>query len=118
MPPTQDRLWWRFTATALAWSIPALLLLPIVLVVAAVTMAAGDGSLLELGSKLRGKLLTALGPLLVLLGVGTIVFAAIAGVDAEGWLHAGAFAALLLALGVLATRKALRFLAAPPTRHR
>lgn len=52
------------------------------------------------------------------LGVGTIVFAAVVGADAEGWLHAGAFAGLLLALGVLATRTALRFLAAPPARRR
>ena len=114
MHPPRANLWWRFTATAFVWLIPALLLLPVVLVVAAITMAAADGSLLELGSGIRGKLLTALGPLLVVLGAGTIVFAAIAGADAEDWLSAGGFAALLIVLGVFAIRKALRYLAAQP----
>lgn len=114
MHPPQDNLWWRFTATAFVWLIPALLLLPLVLIVAAITMVAADGSLLELGSGIRGKLLTALGPLLVVLGVGTIVFAAVAGADREGWINAGFFAAFLIALGVFAIRKALRYLAAQP----
>lgn len=118
MHPPQANLWWRFTATAFVWLIPALLLLPVVLVVAAITMVAADGSLLELGSGIRGKLLTALGPLLVALGAGTIVFAAIARADTEGWISAGGFAALLIALGVFAIRKALRYLAAQPAGSR
>lgn len=116
MAQPEGNLWWRFTTTAFVWLIPALLLLPIVLVIAALSMAASDGSLLELGSGIRGKLLTALGPLLVAAGAGVIVFAAIANADAEGWLNAGCLAAVLIALGVFAIRRALRSLAAQPAR--
>lgn len=101
----------RFMRTAVVWFLPAVLLLPFVLVVLAISVVAGDGSLLELGEGIRGKMLTALGPLLIACGVAAVAAAAILDADTEGWISFGTFAAVAVVVGWFATRQALRRIA-------
>lgn len=101
-------LWWQFTRTAIVWLIPAALLLPVVLLFVGLAAVSADGSLLEVGSGIRGKLLTALGPLLIISAGGVIVFASMAARNTNDWIGAGAFAVTLVAVGVYAIARAVR----------
>jgi len=102
----------RIASTALVRSIPAVLLLPCLLVLLAISVAASDGSLLEIAAGIRGKVLTALGPLLVASGVATVVLAWRYGAaDIEDWLGVGVFAALAIGSGAAAIRYSLRRIA-------
>ncbi|ACY14488.1 hypothetical protein [Haliangium ochraceum] len=104
---------WRFAGTALLWLVPALLLLPVVLLLMVVSALASDGALLELGSGLRGKVLTALGPLLIGCGVAAPLLVPMLGreLDAEEWVSVIVFVVVALGCGVIATRYALRRIA-------
>lgn len=102
----------RFALTALIWLVPAVLFLPLVLVVIALSVLGSDGTILELVAKLRGGVLTALGPLLVVVGGGLVAFTANLGADLEEWLTVALFAALTMGGGFIAIRHSLRRIAA------
>ena len=69
----------KFARLALIWLIPALLVLPIYLVLIALSASAGDGTLLEATEGVKGGINAAVGPLLFLCGavamVGTVILA-------------------------------------------
>ncbi len=58
----------EFARLALVWSIPALLILPIYLVLIALSAVAADGAILEATDGVRGGINAAIGPLLFVCG--------------------------------------------------
>ena len=106
-PPVLRQFFW----TAVLWFIPALLLLPFALLLVAISVVAGDGTLLEMGEGLSSKVLTALGPMLIACGIAALVLAAAWGADVEGWLSFGGFALVAFLVGGWATHRALRAIA-------
>lgn len=110
--PLTAKVWGEFLRTALIWLIPALLALPIVLVVIAVSMVAGDGGLFEAGEgSMKGGLATALGPVLILVGVAAIVFTAMHASEAADYGEGGFFGLTCIGIGIYMSVRELRALA-------
>jgi hypothetical protein len=107
-PRIDASVWWRFCKTALLWMIPALIVLPIYLVVVGISVLASEGALLEASEGVRGGINAALGPLLVLCGVAAAVVTGLWGADAESYLTGGFFAIVAIGLGVVLMTRALR----------
>ena len=63
-PPSPAAVRREFARLALVWSIPALLVLPIYLLLIALSAAAADGALLEATDGVKGGINAAIGPLL------------------------------------------------------
>lgn len=106
--PITAAVWGAFAKDACLWLIPALLVLPIYLVVLGVSAIVGDGSLLEASEGVRGRINTALGPLLVLCGAAAGVFTARLASDAEGYVTGAFFALITAGLGVVLSVRELR----------
>ena len=105
-------LWSRFLFAALTWFIPALLVLPVYLILVALSAMAGDGTLLETTEGVRGGINAALGPLLVACGIAALVVTISWGSDVEAYLSGGVFALVTGGLGVVLWRKVLAHLRA------
>ncbi|MCG8422201.1 MAG: hypothetical protein MJE77_30125 [Proteobacteria bacterium] len=97
----------RFVGTAVIWLIPALLLLPIALIVVGLVALSGEGQLLEISNGIRGKIFAALGPLLLLCGVAVAVFTAMRASSLTDWIEMGWIALLALLCGWFASSHAL-----------
>lgn len=104
-------VWGKLAKTALLWLIPALLVLPIYLLVLAVSVLASDGSLLEVSGGVRGGINAALGPLLMLCGVAAGVLTVMFAGEAEGYVTGGFFAVVAFGLGVVLMTRELRRMA-------
>lgn len=115
--PASRDVWFRFIKTALIWFIPALLALPVYLVLLAISAIGGDGALLETTEGVRGGINAALGPLLVVCGLAAGAFTAIRAGDVEDYLTGGFAAAVCVGFGALLWRRALEHLreARPPS---
>ncbi|PRP95373.1 hypothetical protein ENSA5_39580 [Enhygromyxa salina] len=103
----EGKVWGPFIKTALVWLIPALLLLPLYLVLIAISMFAGDGSLLEATEGVRGGINAALGPLLILSGVAVGVFTAIYAGETQDWISGGLAVVITVGAGVVLGQRAL-----------
>ena len=99
--------WSEFLKNAVVWLVPALLVLPFYLVAIAISVAASDGGLLEASDGWRGRIFTALGPLLVLCGLGAAWVTARYGEDAEAYLSGGTAALVCIFVGILMSRREL-----------
>ena len=104
-------VWGKLTKTALLWLIPALLVLPIYLLVLGFSVLASDGSMLEASGGVRGGINAALGPLLMLCGVAAGVFTVMSAGEAEDYINGGFFAVVAFGLGVALTTRELRRMA-------
>ncbi len=102
---------WQFFWTALLWLVPAVLLLPIYVIVLAISMLVWEGAAIELLTKFKGGINSALGLLLVLLGVAALVFLFTAKLDAEGYVYVGVFSLICGGLGGYLARRELRRMA-------
>lgn len=110
--PVTAEVWGRFLRDALVWMIPALLVLPILLALLAISMVAADGGLLEAGEgKIKGGLGAALGPLLILVGVAAGVLTAIYATELADYGEGGFFALICVGVGIAISVRELRRLA-------
>jgi hypothetical protein len=98
----------RYVKTAATWLIPALLLLPVYLLVLGLSVfIAGEGALMGAFDKIKGNINAALGPLLILAGIGFGVATPIYAADFDGYVT-GVFAALVsIGFGIALVREAL-----------
>ena len=101
----------RFATTALVWAVPALIALPFVVLLLLLSLWAADGALIEWMEKVRGGILTAIGPLLVLSGVAIGLFTASYAADFADGVMPAALALVVIALGGISTWSALRRIA-------
>lgn len=99
---------WQFFWTALLWLVPALLLLPLYLIVLVVSVLISEGAPIELLTKFKGGINSALGLLLVLCGIAALVFMVTTKLDAEGYLYVGLSSLVCGGLGGYLSRRELR----------
>lgn len=100
--------WQRFFKSALLWLLPALLLLPVYLVLVLLSAIIEDGVLLEATSGIRGGINAALGPLLITCGIAGTGFVMVVGTVAEDYIFGVLFGVLCTGLGVVLSQRALR----------
>jgi hypothetical protein len=100
-------LGWRYAKTAVIWLVPALLLLPLYLVLLVIAVVGAEGAPLQLVEGIKGKVNAALGPLMVLAGLGlggvTIALAE----DAESYVFGGFGAVVAVGLGIVLVQTAI-----------
>jgi hypothetical protein len=101
----------QFLRNALLWFVPALLLLPIYVLLVAISVVAGDGAVLDFVGKLRGRIDGALGLLMIVGGVALGVVLPSLATDGQSWAYGGFTALVLLGMGVYFVRRELKRLA-------
>jgi hypothetical protein len=109
--PITGAVWRTYAGVALLWLIPALIVLPIYLIVVAISAVAADGGLIEAGSGVKGRIDAATGPLLVICGVAAGVVTAMWATTGEGYATGGGFALVTVMVGCALMTRVLRRLA-------
>lgn len=80
----------EFVGSAFVWLIPALLVLPLYLVIIGISVIASEGALLELMLRIRGGIHSALGVLLLLAAIALAIYLVQHGqLTAEDWVNGG-----------------------------
>ena len=101
----------RFFTKALVWFVPALLVLPFYVILLAIMAAGNDGQAASSMDGFRGGINTALGPLLVVVGIGIGIVGAALGHDLEAALTGVAVGLGCILFGFEFSRRAWKDLA-------
>ena len=101
----------RFAKAALTWFVPALLILPIYLVILGISVIAADVTLLEATEGVKGGINAAIGPLLILCGLVAVALTVVLGTDESHYINGAFFALGAIAIGAIISRQALDHLA-------
>lgn len=93
------------------WLVPALLLLPLYLLIVLISMAAEEGAILGATMKLRGGVHSALGVLLLTTAIVVAVFTVQHATVADDWIQGTFFTLVIGGVGTYFVRRELRKLA-------
>jgi hypothetical protein len=101
----------EFAGSAVVWLIPALLLLPIYLLLVAISVLASEGALLEFTLGARGRIHSALGLLMVLSAVAVAVLLPMYALTSDDWINGVFMVAVAGGAGVYLVYRELRKIA-------
>ncbi len=102
----------QYLRVALVWLVPALLLLPFYLLLIGISVLAGEGALLEIVTKAKGGIHSAVGLWLVLGALAMLVFVVLEATVADDWVQGGAMVLVTGGVGAYLVRRELRKIAA------